>query len=231
MGPIILLALIPTWQKLCIPLLRNRGYEPSALCSVAIGGICAGLAFICAGLLEQTIEHQINSKMVAKASTPSSTTSSPIELNITAITAVLSFGQPISYENKTNIPILWQLPQFFLLMMGEILLSIPGLQFSFTEAPTSMKSVLTASWFINNAIGNLIVVVITELQPVCRQSSEFFLYAALMFLGIFTFIWIASGYNKNRDMDVVLEEQHRKTLKIDKLEQQSEKLSNDNNVI
>lgn len=54
-------------------------------------------------------------------------------------------------------------------MVGELLLAIPGIQFAFKEAPNSMKSVITAVWFINNAFGNLIVVLITELKPVQQE--------------------------------------------------------------
>lgn len=57
-------------------------------------------------------------------------------------------------------------------MIGELLLAIPGIQFAFKEAPSSMKSVITAVWFINNAFGNLIVVLITELKPVAKEVSE-----------------------------------------------------------
>ena len=57
-------------------------------------------------------------------------------------------------------------------MIGELLLAIPGIQFAFTEAPSAMKSVLTAFWFINNAFGNLIVVFITELKPVQQEVKE-----------------------------------------------------------
>jgi dipeptide/tripeptide permease len=35
--------------------------------------------------------------------------------------------------NETPPSLLLQIPQFFLLMMGEVLLAIPGLQFSFTQ--------------------------------------------------------------------------------------------------
>lgn len=79
-------------------------------------------------------------------------------------------------------------------MMGEVLLAIPGLKFSYTQAPKSMKSVLTAAWFINNAIGNLIVVAVTEIHPIETQSVEFFFYAAWMFLGIICFTILASNY-------------------------------------
>ncbi|GAB0097937.1 peptide transporter family 1 [Sergentomyia squamirostris] len=94
-----------------------------------------------------------------------------------------------------SISFAWQIPQFFLLMMGEVLLSIPGLQFSFTQAPATMKSVLTASWFVNNAIGNLIVVAITELKLTETQSSEYFLYSFLMICGITCFTFMAGNYD------------------------------------
>ena len=90
--------------------------------------------------------------------------------------------------------VLWQFPQFFLIMMGEVLLSIPGLKFSYTHAPKSMKSVLTAVWFVNNAMGNLIVVIITAVQPIQNQSHEYFFYATLMFLGIVLFTMLAAQY-------------------------------------
>lgn len=100
--------------------------------------------------------------------------------------------------------VLWQVPQFFLIMMGELLLAIPGLQFSFTQAPQTMKSVLTAVWFINNAIGNLIVVVITELPPCDKQSSEFFFYAVLMLLAILYFTYLASKYKYSSRSEQVI---------------------------
>ncbi|XP_055702583.1 solute carrier family 15 member 2 isoform X2 [Phlebotomus papatasi] len=101
----------------------------------------------------------------------------------------------INQSPPETISFAWQIPQFFLLMMGEVLLSIPGLQFSFTQAPATMKSVLTASWFVNNAIGNLIVVVITELKFTSSQSSEYFLYSFLMICGITCFTFMAGNYD------------------------------------
>ncbi|XP_059613272.1 solute carrier family 15 member 2 isoform X2 [Phlebotomus argentipes] len=101
----------------------------------------------------------------------------------------------INKSAPLSISFAWQIPQFFLLMMGEVLLSIPGLQFSFTQAPATMKSVLTASWFVNNAIGNLIVVLITELKLTSSQSCEYFLYSFLMICGITCFTFMAGNYD------------------------------------
>lgn len=188
MGPIILLIMIPVWQNSCLPFMRKIGYDIPLLLSVAIGGLCASLAFVCAGLLQVTIEQSL----FAINSAPT--------INNTIVPT-----DKVVIVAASSISVLWQVPQFFLLMMGEILLSIPGLQFSFNEAPASMKSVLTASWFINNAIGNLIVVFITELHLIDEPSNQFFLYAVLMFIGILTYSVIASNFKCSYTEVLILE--------------------------
>ena len=40
--------------------------------------------------------------------------------------------------------------------MAEIMVSISGLTFAYTEAPQSMKSVLSAAWLLTIALGNLV---------------------------------------------------------------------------
>lgn len=79
-------------------------------------------------------------------------------------------------------------------MLGELLLSIPGLKFAFTQAPTSMKSVVTAAWFLNNAFGNLIVVIITELDIMSSQKAEYFFYAVVMLICIIGFTLLSYEY-------------------------------------
>lgn len=101
-------------------------------------------------------------------------------------------------NNGDKISILWQFPQFILIMMGEVWLSIPGLTFSFTQAPPSMKSIITAAWFCNSAFGNLIVVIITEFHLFKLQSTGYFLYCGLMFASMLLFCWIASTYTTSQ---------------------------------
>ncbi|XP_076311823.1 solute carrier family 15 member 1-like isoform X2 [Tachypleus tridentatus] len=73
-----------------------------------------------------------------------------------------------------------QIPQYVVITMGEIMFSITGLEFSYSQAPVSMKSVLQAAWLLTVAFGNLIVVIIAKLQLFNRQSLEFFMFACLM---------------------------------------------------
>lgn len=72
--------------------------------------------------------------------------------------------------------------------------SVTGLEFSFTQAPSSMKSVLQAFWLLTVTFGNIFVVIIAEIKIVHTQSAEFYLYAGLMVINILLFIWLASRY-------------------------------------
>ncbi|XP_071574991.1 solute carrier family 15 member 1 isoform X2 [Temnothorax nylanderi] len=74
----------------------------------------------------------------------------------------------------------WMLPQYIIITMGEVMFSVTGLQFAFTQAPVSMKSLLQAGWLLSVAFGNLIVVIIKGARPFDRQVYEIFLYAVLM---------------------------------------------------
>ncbi|XP_037085394.1 solute carrier family 15 member 2-like isoform X2 [Pollicipes pollicipes] len=98
----------------------------------------------------------------------------------------------------------WLIPQYFIITVGEVMFSITGLEFSFTQAPTNMKSVLQAAWLLTVSFGNLLDVVIVELKVSDKQSHEFLLFAALMFLDMLLFCFMAYRYKYVED-----EEQER----------------------
>ena len=61
-----------------------------------------------------------------------------------------------------TVNIFWLVPQYFFITVAEIMFSITGLEFAFTQAPVSMKSLLQASWQLTVSVGNLIVIVIAK---------------------------------------------------------------------
>lgn len=112
----------------------------------------------------------------------------------------------ILLNEPQSISAIYQLPQFIFIMLGEIFLSIPALQFVYTEAPDYMKSLFTAFWFINNAIGNLIVVIVTEALYIENDLWEYLIFISLMFFANILFAFMASSYkrvrsNKNSNME------------------------------
>uniref|UniRef100_A0A183CDQ3 Uncharacterized protein n=1 Tax=Globodera pallida TaxID=36090 RepID=A0A183CDQ3_GLOPA len=53
-------------------------------------------------------------------------------------------SEPIELVRPNSVNILWQVPQLFVVTVGEILLSVTGLEFSYSQAAPSMKSVVQA---------------------------------------------------------------------------------------
>ncbi|XP_055382455.1 peptide transporter family 1 isoform X2 [Condylostylus longicornis] len=140
----------------------------------------------------------------------------------------------IDINTAKSISILWQIPQFILLMMGELYLSIPGLQFAFTQAPSNMKSVLTAAWFLNNAFGNLIVIFLTNFKIIDIQSSEYFIYAILMFLAIIIFTMMACNYLRDQQNLLFSNDEQNYNIRITTssttiINSSSSELANNNN--
>jgi POT family proton-dependent oligopeptide transporter len=88
---------------------------------------------------------------------------------------------------------LWQLPQYVLLTVGEILVSVTGLEFSYTQAPRSMRSTMMSLWFLAIALGNLLTAVIVKLVPF-QGAAYFWMFAALMLAAAVVFRAVARRY-------------------------------------
>ncbi|XP_060069395.1 solute carrier family 15 member 1-like [Ylistrum balloti] len=88
----------------------------------------------------------------------------------------------VVYSSVTanTVSLLWMVPQYVIITVGEILFSVSGLAFAYSEAPKSMKSVVQAAWLLTTAVGDLIVVIVAEAQLLPSQTAEFFFFAALM---------------------------------------------------
>lgn len=56
-------------------------------------------------------------------------------------------------EREKQISILWQVPQYVILTTAEVIFSVSGLEFSYSQAPVSMKSVVQAIWHLTSAEG------------------------------------------------------------------------------
>ncbi|XP_066285443.1 solute carrier family 15 member 1-like isoform X2 [Branchiostoma lanceolatum] len=93
-----------------------------------------------------------------------------------------------------QMSMLWQIPQYVVLTAGAVLFCVTVLEFSFTQAPESMKSVMQAIWLLSSGFGNLITFTVADLRLFASRSSEFFFFAGLMGVVDIIFIILAVRY-------------------------------------
>ena len=84
-----------------------------------------------------------------------------------------------------TISVRWQFPAYFLLTMGEVLVSITGLEFAYSQAPRRMKSTVTGLWQLTVTLGNVLVAAIA----LARLPTEraYWLFAGLGLAGALLF--------------------------------------------
>lgn len=106
----------------------------------------------------------------------------------------VTFVKLYTMSEPNYLNILWQIPQYFLISVAEIMFGVAGLEFSFMQAPKSMKTVTIAGWYLSTAVGNFLVIIITQLDLFNSQALEFFLFALLIVIDMVIFMEMASKY-------------------------------------
>uniref|UniRef100_A0A803YLR1 Solute carrier family 15 member 1 n=1 Tax=Meleagris gallopavo TaxID=9103 RepID=A0A803YLR1_MELGA len=106
----------------------------------------------------------------------------------------------------------WQIPQYFLLTCGEVVFSVTGLEFSYSQAPSNMKSVLQAGWLLTVAFGNIIVLIVAGASKLSEQWAEYVLFAALLFAVCIIFAVMAYFYTyiDPNEVEAQLDEEEKK---------------------
>uniref|UniRef100_A0A671Z0W4 Solute carrier family 15 member 1 n=1 Tax=Sparus aurata TaxID=8175 RepID=A0A671Z0W4_SPAAU len=102
--------------------------------------------------------------------------------------------QPVMDMSPNTVHMAWQIPQYFLMTAGEVVFSVTGLEFSYSQAPSNMKSVLQAGWLLTVAVGNIIVLIISEAATLDDQWAEYILFASLLVLVCIIFAVMAYFY-------------------------------------
>ncbi|MBI3838168.1 MAG: hypothetical protein HY288_09590 [Planctomycetia bacterium] len=97
-------------------------------------------------------------------------------------------------EHASKVHALWQIVQYFIMTVSEVLVSITGLEFAYTQAPRAMKSTIMSFWLLCITFGNLLVAFLAPLQKTIDLSQFFWLFAGLMAGAATIFMLFALNY-------------------------------------
>jgi dipeptide/tripeptide permease len=151
LNPLLILLIVPLFDKVIYPALDRRRWVFRPLHRVMVGMMLTALSFLCAALLETSL------------------------------------------DNGASVHVVAMVPQYLVLTIGEVLVSVTCLEFAFTQAPPAFKGVVMASWSLTTAIGNLIVVMVAEAR-LTTQATEFLIFSVLMVATVALFWFLTRGY-------------------------------------
>uniref|UniRef100_A0A8C2E669 Solute carrier family 15 member 1b n=1 Tax=Cyprinus carpio TaxID=7962 RepID=A0A8C2E669_CYPCA len=232
-NPILIVIMVPIMDSAVYPLIKKCHINFTPLRRMTVGMLLASLAFVAAALLQiqidQTMPNFPSSSQIQVKFLNLENTSVPVEVEGQEPFAVPGFD--VSSNNDTSnlntiqdiepngIHMAWQVIQYFLMTCGEVVFSVTGLDFSYAQAPSNMKSVLQAGWLLTVAVGNIIVLIVAEAGSLPDQWAEYVLFASLLVAVSIIFAVMAYFYTymdpmeiEAKFMDLEPEEKKRKEL-------------------
>lgn len=111
----------------------------------------------------------------------------------TSFVAVALLQAKIDANNGAPVHVLWQLIPYFLITLSEVLVSITGLEFAYSQAPKRMKSTVMGFWLLTVALGNVLVALLARFGDLDLENF-FWVFAVLMALAAIIFSIRASFY-------------------------------------
>lgn len=114
-----------------------------------------------------------------------------------AYSTVAFIQYPMDAGQPMNIA--WQIVPYVFMTMAEVMVSITGLEFAYTQAPKSLKSTIMSFWLLTVFFGNMITVIFTKVNFFELGSGNFFMFFAVLMVVVgLLFALLAKSY-KMRD--------------------------------
>lgn len=112
----------------------------------------------------------------------------------TAFVATAILQAKIEATGDGQISIGWQAIPYLLMTISEVLVSVTGLEFAYTQAPQRMKSIVMSFWLLCVAFGNWLAAILTQEWKEWPLSDAFWGFAILMFIAGALFSFRAMFY-------------------------------------
>jgi len=129
-------------------------------------------------------------------------------LTVAAFTISSIAQEQIDAGKAPNI--VWQLAAYVVITAAEVMVSITGLEFSYTQAPRELKSVVMSMWMLTVSMGNFFTMLVNKLiqnpdgTVKLEGAAYFWFFTKLMLGAAVLFIIVACFY---REKTYIQEEQ------------------------
>ncbi len=108
--------------------------------------------------------------------------------------AVAALLQQRIEAGAEQVHVLWQVVQYLVMTTAEVLVSVTGLEFAYTQAPRSMKSTIMGFWLLCVTFGNVLVAFLAPMETILELSQFFWVFTGLMTVAAIVFAILASRY-------------------------------------
>jgi POT family proton-dependent oligopeptide transporter len=125
-----------------------------------------------------------------------------IGLFLTVIAFAIPAAIQMQLDNGLTPHIIWQLLAYLLLTSAEVMVSITCLEFSYTQAPNTMKSFIMAFYFLSVAVGNLFTSAVNFFIENDDGASKlagadyFWFFTGLMLITATLFLFASRSYTE-----------------------------------
>ncbi|KAI9187936.1 hypothetical protein H9P43_002327 [Blastocladiella emersonii ATCC 22665] len=179
-NPVLIVPLVFIMSTYVYPAVERAGVKVTPLRRMGLGFFLVAFSFVMSGFLQGIVINNFNG-----------------EVNDDGIQIVRS-----KEDCSTCVHGAWQLPQWFMLSLGEALFSPTGNEFAYTEVSKSLKAFAASFWLVTVALGNFIIVVFEEIAgeaewavgPLGTKPAKYYFYSAVAFAANVYFILYARGF-------------------------------------
>lgn len=184
-NPILVLALIPLFSYVIYPAM-NRVVKLTPLKKIGLGFFVTALAFSMSGWIETQLQPL--DALAAK---------SAAEREVKVVEVV---SEQVTAGLRPHIG--WQVLAYLVLTCAEVMVSITALEFSYTQAPNRMKSLIMSLYLLSVTLGNLLTSVVNQLiqngdgTTWLPGASYYWFFTILQLVTAVLFIGVAAAFRE-----------------------------------
>uniref|UniRef100_A0A0D6R7Q4 Major facilitator superfamily (MFS) profile domain-containing protein n=1 Tax=Araucaria cunninghamii TaxID=56994 RepID=A0A0D6R7Q4_ARACU len=196
LDPFLILFFIPLSSQVIYPFFEKHGMGLKLMKRMILGMFLCCLAIFTSGLVQLAIDRQATSGSIGSYSNAFPTSEPAISIYNGVFNTINANG------TTHQVSILWQVPQYAIITAAEVLFSITGLEFAYSQAPVSMKSVVQAVWLLTSAAGDMVTIsLVGIIGDKLTKANRSFLFVGVGLIAMLFMIWISSYLKYKEDVN------------------------------